>query len=75
MAMRIESNKAVNNTGHSLVQDKIKVESAVTGPLLLLLLLLLLALQLSFDGDVEEENSQQNQSEEHASVRSRHLSW
>lgn len=71
-AQRWESNKAINNFGHSLVQDKIEVEGALTGPFLLLLLLL--SLQLSFHRDAEWENSQQSQSEEHASLRPRHLS-
>ena len=69
-AQRWESNKAINKTGHSLVQDKIEVEGALTGPLLLLLLLL-----LSFHRDTEEENSQQSHGEEeHASLHPRHLS-
>lgn len=72
-AQRWESNKAINNIGHSLVQDKIEVEGALTGPLLLLLLLLL-SLQLSFHRDIEEENSQQSQCEERASLCPRHLS-
>lgn len=71
-AQRWESNKAINNIGHSLVQDKIEVEGALTGPLLLLLLLL--SLQLSFHRDIEEENSQQSQCEERASLCPRHLS-
>lgn len=72
-AQRWESNKAINNRGHSLVQDKIEVEGALTGPLLLLLLLLL-SPQLSFHRHIEEENSQQSQGDEHASLRPRHLS-
>lgn len=70
-AQRWESNKAINNIGHLLVQDKIEVEGALTRPLLLLLLL---SLQLSFHRHIEEENSQQSQCEEHASLCPRHLS-
>lgn len=67
-AQRWESNKAINNVGHSLVQDKIEVECALTGPFLLLLLI---SLQ---HRDAEREKSQQSQGEEHASLRPRHLS-
>lgn len=72
-AQRPETNKAINNIRDSLVQDKIEVEGALAGPLLLLLLLLL-SLQLSSDRGIETENSNYGQDEEHASPCPRHLS-
>lgn len=71
-AQRPEINKAINNIRDSLVQNKIEVEGALAGPLLLLLLLL--SLQLSSDRDIETENSNYSQDEEHASPCPRHLS-
>lgn len=75
MAMRSEQKVTmpINNIGDSLVQNKVEVECALAGPLLLLLLLWI-SPRLCFHRDTEEENSKQSQSEEHASLCPRHLS-